>query len=362
MTTFNVVSLFAGAGGLDLGFSQAGFQVIYANEYDKDIWETYRANHPNTPLDTRSIVSIPADEIPDCDGIIGGPPCQSWSEGGARRGINDHRGQLFFEFIRVLRAKRPKFFLAENVSGMLAPRHREALNNILHTFTESGYDVFFKLLNAADYGVAQDRERVIFIGFRNDLGIRYTFPAPTAARRYLRDVIGDLADSARPAQQKSKPNPDLLIPNHEYMTGGFSSIYMSRNRVRSWDEPSFTIQAGGRHAPLHPSAPKMEKVQQDEFRFVPSHFYRRLSVRECARIQGFPDNFKFLYNDLNQGYKMIGNAVAVGFAKVLAESVQTHLLSDSTKVMLPTENVKFDAVITPTRVTPAAPLWQLPLL
>lgn len=362
MAIFKVVSLFAGAGGLDLGFSQAGFQVIYANEYDKDIWATYRANHPDTPLDTRSIVQIPANEIPACDGIIGGPPCQSWSEGGARRGINDHRGQLFFEFIRVLRAKRPKFFLAENVSGMLAPRHREALGSILHTFTDSGYDVFFKLLNAADYGVAQDRERVIFIGFRKDLGIHYTFPAPLAERRYLRDVIGDLADSARPAQQKSKPNTDLLIPNHEYMTGGFSSIYMSRNRVRSWDEPSFTIQAGGRHAPLHPSAPKMEKVQQDEFRFVPSHVYRRLSVRECARIQGFPDDFKFLYNDLNQGYKMIGNAVAVGFAKVLAYSVQAHLLSCNTKTMLKTEKMALDAVVASIQGTLPASSWQLSLL
>ncbi len=320
-----VVSLFSGAGGLDLGFSQAGFRIVFANEHDKDIWATYRLNHPATQLEAGSIVNIPESEIPDCDGIIGGPPCQSWSEGGARRGINDHRGQLFFEFIRVLRAKQPKFFLAENVSGMLAPRHREALENIKQTFADSGYDVFFKLLNAAHYGVSQDRERVIFIGFRKDLGIRYTFPAPFAERRYLRDVIGDLADSARPAQNKSKPNVDLAIPNHEYMTGGFSSIYMSRNRVRAWDEPSFTIQAGGRHAPIHPDAPKMEKLGQDAFRFVPGYEYRRLSVRECARIQGFPDDFVFLYNDLNQGYKMIGNAVAVGFAKVLAESVQMHL-------------------------------------
>jgi len=325
MTTLKIVSLFAGAGGLDLGFSQAGFQVIYANEYDKDIWATYRLNHPDTPLDTRSIVRIHEDEIPACDGIIGGPPCQSWSEGGTRRGINDHRGQLFFEFIRVLRAKQPKFFLAENVSGMLAPRHHDALENIKKTFADSGYDVFFKLLNAAHYGMAQDRERVIFIGFRRDLGIRYVFPSPHVERQCLRDVLGDLADSAQAAVGKSKPNADLAIANHEYMTGGFSSIYMSRNRVRAWNEPSFTIQAGGRHAPIHPSAPKMEKVGQDAFRFVPTHEYRRLSVRECARIQGFPDDFVFLYNDLNQGYKMIGNAVAVGFAKVLAGSVQTQL-------------------------------------
>ena len=122
-----IVSFFAGAGGLDLGFEKAGFDVIWANEYDKEIWETYEKNHPNTVLDRRSIVDIPSNEVPDCDGIIGGPPCQSWSEAGSKRGIADKRGQLFYEFMRILADKKPKFFLAENVSGMLLPAHKEAL-------------------------------------------------------------------------------------------------------------------------------------------------------------------------------------------------------------------------------------------
>lgn len=129
-----IVSFFAGAGGLDLGFQKAGFDVIWANEYDKDIWETYEKNHPNTILDKRSITDIKSHEVPDCDGIIGGPPCQSWSEAGALRGINDKRGQLFFDFIRILEAKQPKFFLAENVSGMLIGRHGEAWQNIKELF------------------------------------------------------------------------------------------------------------------------------------------------------------------------------------------------------------------------------------
>lgn len=122
----NVVSFFAGAGGLDLGFEKAGFNVVWANEYDKDIWETYEKNHKSTMLDRRSIVDIESDEVPECDGIIGGPPCQSWSEAGSLRGINDKRGQLFYDFIRILEAKQPKFFLAENVSGMLISKHTEA--------------------------------------------------------------------------------------------------------------------------------------------------------------------------------------------------------------------------------------------
>ena len=148
----NIVSFFAGAGGLDLGFSKAGFNVIWANEYDKEIWATYEKNHPNTILDKRSIVDVPSNDVPDCDGIIGGPPCQSWSEAGARRGIEDKRGQLFFEFIRILEDKQPKFFLAENVSGMLLGRHSEALTNIKELFKNAGtgYDLSFQMLNASD--------------------------------------------------------------------------------------------------------------------------------------------------------------------------------------------------------------------
>lgn len=139
----NVVSLFSGAGGLDKGFEAAGFKTVWANEYDKEIWETYEKNFPNTVLDRRSIRDVSSKDIPECDGIIGGPPCQSWSEAGALRGIDDHRGQLFFEYIRILRDKQPKFFLAENVSGMLAKRHFEAIENIKKLFFESGYRLSF---------------------------------------------------------------------------------------------------------------------------------------------------------------------------------------------------------------------------
>lgn len=323
--SFKIASFFSGAGGLDLGFEQAGFEIIFANEFDKDIWATYEYNHPNTPLDRRSITEISESEVPNCDGIIGGPPCQSWSDGGAKRGINDKRGQLFYDFIRILEAKKPAFFLAENVSGMLAGRHKSALEQIKKTFEDAGYDLFFKLLNATDYGIAQDRKRVIFLGFRKDLNVQYTFPEPVSKKLVLKDIILDLENTAVPAIDKSKPNPSVVIENHEYMTGGFSSMYMSRNRVRSWNEPSFTIQAGGRHAPIHPSAPKMIKIDTDKFIFSPEGDHRRLSVRECARIQSFPDSFIFKYSDLNHGYKMIGNAVNVDFAKILATSIMQAL-------------------------------------
>ncbi len=326
----NIISLFSGAGGLDLGFEKAGFKTIWANEYDSEIWETFEKNFANTKLDRRSIVDIPSTDIPDAIGLIGGPPCQSWSEAGKSRGIEDHRGQLFFEFIRVLRDKKPLFFLAENVSGMLAPKHSEALNNIKNHFIESGYNLSFKLLNAHDYNVPQDRKRLFFIGFRNDLNIKFEFPKEFPKKRFLKDVIWDLKDNVLAAKDKNyTQGNDCAIDNHEYMIGGFSTMYMSRNRVREWNEPSFTIQAGGRHAPLHPSAPKMEFVEQNKRIFVPAHehLYRRLSVRECARIQTFPDTHKFYYDNLSAGYKMVGNAVPPNLAYYLGKKIHDTLMS-----------------------------------
>ncbi|MBL6663040.1 MAG: DNA cytosine methyltransferase [Flavobacteriales bacterium] len=330
----NIVSFFAGAGGLDLGFEQAGFNVVWANEYDKEIWETYEKNHKNTELDRRSIVNIKEEDVPECDGIIGGPPCQSWSEAGALRGINDKRGQLFFDFIRILEAKQPKFFLAENVSGMLLPRHKDALQNIKEMFKNAGYELSFQLLNAFDYNVPQDRKRVFFIGIRKDLGFKFEFPTTTFPKISLEEAISDLQEGVLPALEYNKTNGDnCSTPNHEYMIGNFSTIFMSRNRVRSWDEQSFTIQAGGRHAPIHPQAPKMKFIEQNKRIFVPGkeHLYRRLSIRECARIQTFPDNFIFHYDRVAAGYKMIGNAVPVNLAKFLAESIKVQIETRTVK-------------------------------
>ena len=326
-----LASLFTGAGGLDLGFEKAGFNVVWANEYDPTIWETFEYNFPKVKLDKKSIVDISASEIPNVEGIIGGPPCQSWSEAGAGRGINDKRGQLFFEYIRILKEKQPLFFLAENVSGILLLRHKEAFEKILKQFSEVGYEISYKLLNANDYGVPQDRWRVIIIGYhKNKLGFPFEFPEPIKYKPVLKNTIFDLR-MAKAAKLYNKANDlaDLAIPNHEYMNGGFSTIYMSRNRVRSWDEPSFTIQAGGRHAPIHPQAPKMKFISQNKRIFIPGkeHLYRRLSVRECARIQTFPDDFMFKYRDIADGYKMIGNAVPVEFARNIAVKIMQDLKS-----------------------------------
>lgn len=330
----NVISLFAGCGGLDLGFELAGFRIPVANEYDRTIFETFKENHPNTHLiegDIREVKkSDIAPYISQVDGIIGGPPCQSWSEAGALRGIKDARGQLFFDYIRILEDFRPKFFLAENVSGMLANRHSEAVKNILKLFEDAGYDVSLTLVNAKDYGVAEERKRVFYIGFRKDLGINFVFPKGStfddAKKLTLRDVIWDLQDTAVPSGEKNHHNPQA-VNNNEYFTGAYSPIFMSRNRVKGWDEQAFTVQASGRQCQLHPQAPKMVKVGKNDCRFVEGKeaLYRRMTIREVARIQGFPDDFRFIYTDTNNAYKMIGNAVPVNLAYEIAVAIKKFL-------------------------------------
>lgn len=327
-----IISLFSGCGGLDLGFEKAGFNIPVANEFDPSIYETFKINHPNTHLIEMDIRKLNKEDIlpyltGNVDGIIGGPPCQSWSEAGSLRGINDERGQLFFEYIRILKEFQPKFFLAENVSGMLANKHNEAVQNILNLFDKAYYDVTVTLVNAKDYGVAEERKRVFYIGFRKDLKINFVFPDGSTKdddkKLTLRDIIWDLQETAIPAAKNNKHN-NLAINNNEYYTGAYSPIFMSRNRVKSWDEQAYTVQASGRQCQLHPQAPKMVKYGKNDCRFVTGkeHLYRRMTIREIARIQGFPDDFKFIYKDTNTAYKMIGNAVPVNLSYEIALSIK----------------------------------------
>ncbi|MBK6088773.1 HaeIII family restriction endonuclease [Ruminococcus difficilis] len=339
----NIISLFTGCGGLDLGFEKAGFDIPVANEFDPTIYETFKVNHPKTHLVEGDVRKITKEDIApyingEVDGIIGGPPCQSWSEAGSLKGIEDLRGQLFFDYIRILKEFKPKFFLAENVSGMLANRHNEAVQNIFNLFENAGYNVSLTMVNAKDYGVAEERRRVFYIGFRKDLNIEFRFPKGStendADKRTLRDIIWDLQFTAVPSSKGNHHNPNA-INNNEYYTGAFSPIFMSRNRVKSWDEQAFTVQASGRQCQLHPQAPKMEKIGENECRFVEGyeHLYRRMTVREVARIQGFPDDFKFIYENTNDAYKMIGNAVPVNLAYEIAIAIKMFLNGEGEKVI-----------------------------
>lgn len=321
-----IASFFSGVGGLDLGFTNAGFELVFANDNWRGCWETFEKNH-NIKVNKKSIEWLKPGEIPEVCGFVGGPPCQSWSLAGKMGGTKDARGKLFYSYLKLIEAKNPLFFLAENVPGMVSKTHLPEFLKILEAFKDINYEVNYKILNARDYGVAQDRKRVFIVGYHKSIGEKFKFPEPQDYKPTLRDAIGDLPDPV-PAKDKNYANgSNLNIPNHEYMNGNFSSRYMSRNRVRCWEEPSFTIQAGGRHAPCHPQANKMIKVETDKQIFDPDSPkpYRRLSVRESARIQSFPDDFIFYYKNVSDGYTMIGNAVPVKLAEAIAVKIKNDL-------------------------------------
>ncbi len=326
----NIISLFSGCGGLDLGFKKAGFNIIWANDNAPSVWETYEKNFSNVELDKRHISRIdPLDISNKIIGIIGGPPCQSWSNAGKGKGFEDKRGALFLDFIRIIDLNEPLFFIAENVEGITSKRNIESFNRIkelLENSGKSGYNLAVKVLNAADYYVPQNRKRIFLVGYRNDLNLKFEFPKKSEKQPTVKDAIKDIRNLAIQARFKNgnKTNGDKCkIPNHEYWVGDYSYIFMSRNRVLTWDKPSFTLQASGRQTSLHPKSPKMERISKDVMRFIPGkeHLYRRLTIRECARIQTFPDDFIFYYDTLNTGYKMIGNAVPVELSYALASKI-----------------------------------------
>ena len=216
---------------------------------------------------------------------------------------------------------------------MLEPRHAHAVAAFRNSFEHAGrhgYNVHLKMLNAKDFEVPEDRDRIFFVGFRRDLNINdFEYPQPIEPRVTLRDAIWDLRETAIPALEHNHTNgAACIVDNHEYYVSGYSPIFMSRNRVRGWDEQGFTVQASGRQCQLHPQAPTMELVEKNRRRFVPGyeHLYRRMTVREVARVQTFPDDFHFVYDDVNYGYKMIGNAVPVNLAYHLALQIRETLL------------------------------------
>lgn len=293
------VSLFSGCGGSDAGIIAAGFDVVMANDklpYARDV---YMANHPATDYllgDIAKVVDFPAAQL-----LVGCYPCQGFSQGGVRqasRSINT----LYLEFARALNAIKPKAFVVENVSGLVRKNFAHLLQDQLKVFTEAGYRVKVQVLNAADYGVAQERKRILIVGLRDDLGLDYEFPQPThgvgrdSAYLTIHDAIGDMP----------------VWPEGEFYARDFHWYYLSRNRRRGWDEVSKTIVANPRHMPLHPMSPPMVKQQHNEWAFETDAPARRFSYREAARLQGFATGFKFPdtpAGSLDMRYKVAGNAV-----------------------------------------------------
>ena len=303
MREFTAISLFSGAGGLDMGFDRAGFKTIWANDFDRDACKTH-AQWSSAKVVCGDIAKIDACEIPDADIMLGGFPCQGFSLSGPRK-IDDSRNVLYKHYVRIVRAKKPLMFVGENVKGLLTMGNGSIIEAIIEDFSQCGYDVFYHLLNAREYEVPEDRERVIIVGFRKDLGIKkFTYPPARKRVVTMRDVLKDLP-AAKPSEVCNAP---------------YSSRYMSRNRKRNWDDVSYTIPAMAKQVTLWPGSPDMTKKDKDLWEFGSPGETRRLSWREAAAIQTFPKDLEF-QGDLMSIYKQIGNAVPVRLAEIIA----THL-------------------------------------
>lgn len=306
-----IVSLFSGAGGLDLGLIQAGHDVVWANDIFLDAAETYRTNIGDH-IDTRDICDVPTSEVPDCDVIVGGFPCQGFSVANWTRSSDDPRNTLYMEMVRFIREKQPRYFVAENVRGLLSMEGGRALRRIEAALADAGYQVRHALVNAADYGVPQSRNRLLIAGVRN--GVKFTLPFPPQPTHAGPDVASFLGlkpwvTVGEALGKYPEPDDSGSIPNH----------VCSRYKLR------FNGHLGHRYVDPGKPAPTVTARGDEKGGVVVLHHpgnHRRMTARELAAVQSFPDDFIFR-GTKTSAYRQIANAVPplLGYAlgRMLAE-------------------------------------------
>ena len=310
---YSAISLFAGCGGSDLGLRQAGIETIWANEKNESACELYgRVTRSDVmhPGDIRSIRRFPKADI-----LAGCYPCQGYSQGG-RRDDEDHINFLYQEFDRALRTVRPLAFIVENVDGMRFAQNHHLLENQLKRFRLAGFRVNWQVLDAKEYGLAQDRRRLIMVGIRSTEGKRFVFPAATHGRSKglkpyasLKDVLWDLRDASEGTYNDE--------PFHWY--------YLSRNRRRTWGQQATCVVAHWRHVGLHPDSPPLVKLGSDRWTFSRAGRARRFSYLECAALQGFPKPTAFDVCSVALRFRAIGNAVPPPLFGVVAKALVKQL-------------------------------------
>jgi DNA (cytosine-5)-methyltransferase 1 len=306
-----IVSLFSGAGGLDLGMIEAGHRIIWANDNDPDAVATYRQNIGHHIVEG-DISNFTSDQIPSCDVVVGGFPCQGFSQANLLRFEKDKRNALYLEFLRIIKDKQPKYFLAENVRGILSLANGKAIERIENDFRKAGYRVDKKLFNVADYGVPQSRMRVIIAGSRKDLDQDkdYIFPTKTHGKPELtgETKLEPWVTIGKALKTIPEPESKHNLENHTYSKYKVTNRNFTGHRTTNPDRPSPTILArgngkGGVCAIQHPNN------------------HRRMSIREQALIQTFPITFRFI-GAMNSCYRQVGNAVPVKFAECLGRMLK----------------------------------------
>ncbi len=320
MGRLKVASLFCGCGGTDMGllgdftflgkyYPSNNMEIVYANDIDDNACKLFEENFGIKP-DNRDIRDIKSEELPDFDILTGGFPCQSFSivaQNPKRLGIKDDRGKLFFEMCRILRKKQPMCFIAENVKGIMSANKKEAFPLIIEEFEKSGYTVTHRLLNAANYGVPQKRERVIIVGFRNDLGIKFEFPDMPITEETQYTPLEKVIDTAVAEKYFfSERAVQGMIRNRETMNKG---------RAQDITKPCNTV---GSHLA------KVSLNSTDPVLMVDGR-YRRFTPREVARIQSFPESFKLVCTESAQ-YRALGNAIPPVMFWYVANSVGNIVL------------------------------------
>lgn len=336
---YRVVSLFSGGGGLDLGFKQAGYDIVWAIDNARDAVETYRENIGDHII-CADINTISPDDIPQCDIIIGGPPCQSFSLAG-NRNVEDARGRLVWTYLDIINAKRPKFFLFENVPGILSAKNgkkEKIINLLMDKFTTMGYTMSFKIVNAAEYGVPQLRRRAILIGSSKG---KVEFPKPThnadgsgGLQRFVSvsEAIGDLPQPTKGSAIDHEPpvmsELDRYIVAHVRPGGNYMDIppEVPSERIRRLQRDGGHTTCYGR---MHPDRPAYTINTYFNRPNVGCNIHydqdRLITVREALRLQSFPDSYHIVAKSKHARNLIVGNAVPPRLAYVLAENLKHYL-------------------------------------
>lgn len=331
---YNADAFFAGVGGIELGFKETGkFRIVYANEFDKNACKTYAENNPDTPLDNRDMNEVDENEIPDADVMMGGFPCQAFSIAGYRKGFEDERGDLFFEMLRMINAKKPRVIFIENVKNLVTHDHGNTFKVIREALVENGYYIKWKVLNGKDYGnVPQNRERIYVVGFRNKADYDdFNFPDPIKLTRSIHDIIDfhGKKDERYYYREGKQPFYDKLVPA---ITSQDTIYQWRRQYVRENKNgvvPTLTANmgTGGHNVPL---------ILTD------SGEIRKLTPKETFNAQGYPTDFKLPDISNGQLYKQAGNSVVVPVIHRIAENIvqaidskrDTHEFNESKKYAL----------------------------
>lgn len=325
-----VASFFSGAGGFDLGFTWAGYKVVYSNEIDKAASETYNTNFSHK-IDNRSILDVDLKSIPEHDLLIGGFPCQPFSYAGKRKGLVDERGMLFFALIENLYINKPKFFIFENVKGLINHNKGKTLKSVKSAIKDAGYRLTYSVLNAENYLISQSRERLFLVGIRKDISGDFIFPSFSLPKISVKESIDDLINISSIPNNEPMKHTKRILERYKYIPqGGDMRDVPDQHKQRKRGE--IEVISGKE------SSQSYHRLVEDDtcptiLAMFQAHFIhysqdRNLTAREAARLQSFPDDFSFKGKRVNMSwdkelsqYQQIGNAVPPKLAYIMSRAL-----------------------------------------